>query len=99
MLHREGVMWLATAADGILPLKDPRVRQNAAYLTIVVLARVIERLGSLPDVNTKVIEGLYASDLNYLQQLYGRLNAGEESPDPAAGVNGASERERALGEV
>jgi hypothetical protein len=77
-LHRTGVMRLATAADEILPLKDPRVQQNPAYLTIIVLARVITKLGSLADVNTKVVEGLFASDLNYLQQLYERLN-GEET--------------------
>lgn len=76
-LHREGVMRLATAADEILPLKDARVQQNTAYLTVIVLARVITRFGSLPDVNTKVIEGLFASDLNYLQQLYEQLNGGE----------------------
>jgi hypothetical protein len=77
MLHKSGVMRLATAADEILPLKDPRVQQNPAYLTIIVLARVITKLGTLSDVNTKVIEGLYASDLNYLQRLYERLNGDE----------------------
>ena len=76
-LHRSGVMRLATAADEILPLKDPRVQQNPAYLTIIVLARVITKLGSLADVNTKVIEGLFASDLNYLQKLYEELNSDE----------------------
>lgn len=74
VLHKEGVMRLATAADEILPLKDARVQQNPAYLTVIVLARVITRLGALQDVNTKVIEGLFASDLNYLQTLYERLN-------------------------
>ena len=74
VLHKDGVMRLATAADEILPLKDARVQQNPAYLTIIVLARVITRLGALQDVNTKVIEGLFASDLNYLQTLYERLN-------------------------
>jgi hypothetical protein len=83
VLHRTGVMRLATAADEILPLKDPRVQQNPAYLTVIVLARVITKLGSLPDVNTKVIEGLFASDLNYLQELYERLN-GEAVEEPAA---------------
>jgi hypothetical protein len=71
-------MRLATAADEILPLKDPRVQQNPAYLTVIVLARVITRLGSLHDVNTKVVEGLFASDLNYLQKLYEQLNLDEE---------------------
>jgi hypothetical protein len=51
------------------------VQQNPAYLTVIVLARVITRLGSLADINTKVVEGLFASDLNYLQRLYERLNA------------------------
>ncbi len=80
-LHREGVMRLATAADEILPLKDPRVQSNPAYFTVIVLARVITRLGSLADVNTKVIEGLFASDLNHLQALYERINGdGSEAP-------------------
>ena len=59
---QEGVMRLATAADEILPLKDPRVKQNPAYLAVIVLSRVITRLGSVPDVNTKIVEGLFASD-------------------------------------
>ncbi len=80
VLHRRGVMRLATAADEILPLRDPRVQQNAAYLAIIVLARVITRLGDLTDVDTKTIEGLYASDLDYLQRLYERLNAPDEAP-------------------
>lgn len=75
VLHTEGVMRLATAADEILPLKDPRVQQNPAYLTIIVLSRVIVRLGAVRDVNTKVVEGLFASDLNHLQKLYEQLNA------------------------
>jgi hypothetical protein len=79
-LHTDGVMRLATAADEILPLKDPRVQQNPAYLTIIVLARVITRLGSLRDVNTKVVEGLYASDMNYLQKLYEQLNLDDLVP-------------------
>src|SRR5574342_254604 len=72
-LHRRGTMRLATAADEILPLRDPRVQQNEAYFVVIVLARVITRLGSLPDIHTGVIEGLYASDFAYLQQLYDKL--------------------------
>ncbi len=88
VLHRDGTMRLATAADEIMPLKDPRVQQNPAYLTIIVLARVITKLGSLTDVNTKVIEGLYASDLNFLQQLYERMNGDEpESPSESTTSN------------
>jgi hypothetical protein len=80
-LHRRGAMRLATAADEILPLRDPRVQQNEAYLTVIVLARVITRLGSLADIHTGVIEGLYASDLAYLQRLYERFN-GSDDPEP-----------------
>jgi hypothetical protein len=78
-LHRRGTMRLATAADEILPLRDPRVQQNEAYLAIIVLARVITRIGSLPDIHTGVIEGLYASDLAHLQRLYEKFNAGDET--------------------
>jgi hypothetical protein len=80
-LHRDGVMRLATAGDEILPLKDPRVQQNPAYLTIIVLARVITRLGSVPSINTKVVEGLFASDLSHLQALYERLNGDDADAD------------------
>lgn len=76
-LHRNGVMRLATAADEILPLRDPRVQQNEAYLAVIVLARVVTRLGDLPVVDTRVIEGLFASDMVYLQRLYEELNRGE----------------------
>jgi hypothetical protein len=86
VLHTQGVMRLATAADEILPLKDPRVQQNPGYLTIIVLARVITKLGSLPDVNTKVVEGLFVSDLEQLQQLYERLNALDEPAESPAAV-------------
>lgn len=79
MLHKEGTMRLATAGDEILPLKDPRVQQNPGYLTVILLARVITRLGSLPAVDTRVIENLYTADLSYLQDLYERINT-MESP-------------------
>jgi hypothetical protein len=74
VLHRQGVMRLATAGDEILPLKDPRVHQNPAYLTVILLSRVVTKLGSLTDVHPGIIEGLYASDLTYLQALYQDLN-------------------------
>jgi hypothetical protein len=80
-LHRRGVMRLATAADEILPLRDPRVVQNEAYLTVIVLARVIVRLGSLTDIHTGVIEALFAGDLAYLQRLYERFNAADDTAD------------------
>ena len=74
-LHKEGVMRLATAADEILPLKDPRVQSNPAYLTVILLSRVVTKLGGLPDVNPRIIENLYASDVSYLQSLYQKINA------------------------
>lgn len=73
-LHKNGIMRLATAADEILPLRDPRVQQNPAYLSMIVLSRVITRLGSLESINSGVMENLYASDLSYLQMLYQRIN-------------------------
>ncbi|KQC04759.1 MAG: hypothetical protein APR53_02820 [Methanoculleus sp. SDB] len=73
-LHRTGIMRLATAADEILPMKDPRVQSNPAYLTIILLSRVVTRLGSLDMVTTKVVEDLFASDLGYLQDFYRRIN-------------------------
>ena len=73
-LHREGVMRLATAADEILPMKDPKVQANPAYLTVILLSRVVVKLGSIESVNTKVIENLFASDLAFLQEFYRRVN-------------------------
>lgn len=73
-MHQEGVMRLATAFDEIAPLKDSRVRSNQGYLLIILLSRVISKLGTLEYINPKVIEGLYAADLAYLQDLYCRIN-------------------------
>lgn len=73
-IHRKGVMRLATAADEILPLRDPRVQQNSSYLSIILLSRVITKLGTLPAVNNKVIEDLFTMDLAYLQDMYQRIN-------------------------
>lgn len=81
-LHHEGVMRLATAADEIHPLKDPRVQSNQAYLVIILLSRVVTRLGSVAQVNPKVIESLYAADLAYLQELYNRINLYGKSSAP-----------------
>ena len=74
-LHRDGTMRLATAFDEIAPLKDPRVQSNAGYLLVILLSRVITRLGTVEYVNPKTIEGLYAGDLGFLQDLYQRVNA------------------------
>ncbi|MFO0889878.1 MAG: hypothetical protein U0790_12145 [Isosphaeraceae bacterium] len=73
-LHRDGTMRLATAADEILPLKDPRVQTNQAYLVIILFSRVVTRLGSLAAINPKVIEGLFSADLAFLQEMYNRIN-------------------------
>lgn len=73
-LHREGVMRLATAADEIQPLNDPRVQSNASYLTVILLSRVVTKLGTLDSVTPHVIENLFVSDLEYLQDLYERVN-------------------------
>lgn len=83
-LHREGVMRLATAADEILPLKDPRVQGNEAYLTIILLSRVIVKLGSVPQINPKIIEGMYSADLAYLQEFYNRINRSGQAVVEAA---------------
>lgn len=73
-IHREGVMRLATARDEILPQRDPRVRDNEAYLSVLLLSRVVTRLGTLNQVTPGTIEGLFASDLAFLQDLYRRVN-------------------------
>lgn len=77
-LHRDGIMRLATAADEILPLKDPRVQKNAAYLAVILLSRVVVRLGGVDPVTPNVIEGLFAADLAFLQTLYNEINRVEE---------------------
>lgn len=73
-LHRQGTMRLATAADEILPMKDPRVQGLPAYLLIILLSRVVTKLGTLPMINPKIIEGLFSEDLAYLQDMYNRIN-------------------------
>src|SRR5262245_66007110 len=76
-LHRTGVMRLACARDEIEPMRDPRVKENEAYATVIVLARVITTLGTVSQVTTKVVEGLFASDFNSLQDLYRIVNFGD----------------------
>ena len=73
-VHRQGTMRLSTANDEIAPLRDPRVRENQAYLTVVILSRVITRLGALTDVNTGVVENIFSADLAYLQNFYRQIN-------------------------
>ncbi len=73
-LNKNGIMRLATAADEILPMKDPRVQSNPAYLTVILLSRVVTKLGDLQSINPKVIESLFASDLSYLEDFYKKIN-------------------------
>lgn len=73
-LHKEGKMRLATAADEILPMRDPRVQQNPAYLTVILLSRVVTQLGTLRMITPLIIEGLFAGDFAYLQEMYNRIN-------------------------
>ena len=73
-LHREGVMRLATAADEILPLSDPRLEKNPAYLLVILLARVVVKLGQVKQVTPKTIEGLFSEDLAYLQGFFTQIN-------------------------
>ncbi|HKH29729.1 MAG TPA: hypothetical protein VKA45_01625 [Gaiellaceae bacterium] len=78
-VHRDGTMRLATARDEIEPLRDPEVRQNEAYLTVLLLSRVVTRIGGVDGVTPEVIEGLYAVDFDHLQRLYERLNTDGEA--------------------
>lgn len=73
-LHRDGTMRLATALDEVVPMRDPRVKSNDAYLTIILLSRVVTQLGTLRSVTPDVIGNLYSADFNYLQDFYWRIN-------------------------
>lgn len=81
--HRRGVMRLATAADEILPMRDPRVQANPHYLSIIILARVVVRLEGVAAIDTHIIENLYTQDFEYLRRIYEEVNGGEE-PEAAA---------------
>lgn len=73
-VHKTGIMRLATAADEIIPMKDPRVHQNRAYMVIIILSRVIVKLGSISMITTKIVEDLFAGDLEFLQRFYQQIN-------------------------
>jgi hypothetical protein len=79
VVHRDGTMRLATARDEIEPLRNPEVRRNEAYLTVLLLARTVTRIGAVTDVSEETIEGLFAADFDHLQRLYERLNADGEA--------------------
>ena len=78
-VHQKGCMRLATAMDEIAPLRDPRVRDNQAYLTVAILARVVTQLEGVPQINTSLIENLFTADLAYLQDLYRTINGNASS--------------------
>ena len=78
-VHREGIMRLATARDEIEPLRDAEVRQNEAYLAVLLLSRVVTRIGDVTDVTPELVEELYAADFDHLQRLYERLNTDGEA--------------------
>lgn len=84
-LHRKGVMRLAIAMDEIVPLRDPRVKTNPAYATVMILARVITKLGAVEEITPLVIEQLFACDLDYLQKFYRQINE-LEAPEPDMAV-------------
>ncbi|BAY62001.1 MULTISPECIES: hypothetical protein [Calothrix] len=86
-LHRQGIMRLSTAIDEIAPLRDPRVKANEAYATIIILSRVITRLGALSEVNPAIVENFFSQDLNYLQDFYRQINGLETANSPAVLVN------------
>jgi hypothetical protein len=79
VLQRAGRMRLATARDEIEPLREPAVRQNTAYVTVLLLARTVTRIGDITEVTPAVIENLYAADFDHLQRLYERINSDGES--------------------
>lgn len=79
VLHQEGVMRLATASDEIAPLKDARVIKNQAYLSVILLSRVITQLGELKSINPKVIEELFVEDLKFLEEMYNQINGYEKT--------------------
>jgi hypothetical protein len=78
-IHRDGTMRLATARDEIEPLRDAQVRANGAYLTVLLLARTVIRIGPVTEITPDLIEGLYAADFDHLQRLYERINSDGES--------------------
>jgi len=80
-LHRQGVMRLSRAMDEIVPLRDPRVKSNPAYATVMILSRVIVKLGALDEVTPRIVENFFTCDLDYLQKFYRQINDLAISPD------------------
>ena len=78
-VHREGTMRLATARDEIEPLRSAEVRQNEAYLSVLLLARTVTRIGGFTEISPELVENLFAADFDHLQRLYERINANGEA--------------------
>jgi len=98
-VHRDGVMRLATARDEIEPLRDAAVRENQAYLSVLLLARVIKRIGTVTSVTPELVEELFAADFDHLQRLYERLNADGETVGAVTCPNCQESFEVDLGEI
>jgi len=98
-VHRDGMMRLATARDEIEPLRDPGVRANEAYLTVLLLSRVVTHIGPVTEVTPEVVEGLYASDFDHLQRLYERLNTEGEAVGVVACPSCSSQFEVDVSEI
>ncbi|BED92130.1 MAG: phage tail assembly protein [Candidatus Improbicoccus pseudotrichonymphae] len=74
-VHQRGIMRLANASDEIIPLNDPRVKLNPSYLSVLILERVIIELGTIPKINSSIIESLFTADMTYLQDFYQKINS------------------------
>jgi len=98
-LHRDGTMRLATARDEIEPLRQVEVRQNEAYLSVLLLARTIIRIGEETEITPDLVEGLYAADFDHLQRLYERINTNGEAVGVVACPSCANEFEVDLTEI
>jgi hypothetical protein len=98
-VHREGTMRLATARDEIEPLRSAEVRQNEAYLSVLLLARTVTRIGDLTEITPELVEGLFAADFDHLQRLYERINTDGEAVGVVACPACANEFEVDLTEI
>jgi len=98
-VHKDGSMRLATARDEIEPLREVEVRQNQAYLTVMLLARTITRIGTVTEITPELVEGLFAADFDHLQRLYERINTDGETVGVVACPSCAHEFEVDLSEI
>lgn len=77
-LHREGRMRLATAGDEMSALRDPKVKADESYMNVVLLSKVVTSLGTLSEVTPEIMEGLFISDMEYLQNMYDTINKADK---------------------